>query len=463
VQGPYADFAGQLYQRPDVSVFVADARGYIARSPERYDVIQASLIDTWAAGGSGAYALSENSLYTQEAFRTYYNHLTERGIFTISRWYLQEEPAETLRLVSTGMAGWRLAGVNDPSQHVTVIVRPNDSGHPLGLATALFKRTPFTPEEVTAIQERAEGLGYSLLYAPGLPPQEDVGQFITASSQDAFIATYPMDISPATDNQPFFFNMIRFGDLFNPALSNANPYRASKEATMILVAALATTGLISSLFVALPLWLGTRRQKLQRPSTRMLIYFGALGLAFMMVEGPAIQQLTVYLGHPIYSLSVVLFALLLCSGLGSMWAGHRLSQRHISRYVALLFFSLTILVVLYALGGSWLLHETIKWPLPARLGISFAILGLLGLLMGMPFPTGIRWAGTQQGGIVPWLWGINGSLSVLGAVLSVTIAVHAGFRITLLIAAAIYGIAGAAMIQEVLQAGRGRPGSTDAQ
>jgi len=131
--------------------------------------------------------------------------------------------------------------------------------------------------------------------------------------------------------------------------------------------------------------------------------------------------------------------------------------------VSNVFPSLTILVVLYALGGSWLLHETIKWPLPARLGISFAILGLLGLLMGMPFPTGIRWAGTQQGGIVPWLWGINGSLSVLGAVLSVTIAVHAGFRITLLIAAAIYGIAGAAMIQEVLQAGRGRPGSTDAQ
>ena len=454
VQGPYADFAGQIYQRPDVSIVVADARGFIARSPERYDVIQASLIDTWAAGGSSAYALSENSLYTQEAFRTYYDHLTERGIFTISRWYLQEEPAETLRLVSTGIAGWRLAGVNDPSQHVAVIVRPNDSTHPLGLATALFKRTPFTPEEVSTIRERAEELGFSLLYGPGLPPQEDVGQFITTSSQDAFIATYPMDIAPATDNRPFFFNMIRFGDLFNPALSNDNLYRSSKEATLILVAALATTGLISSLFIALLHWLGTRQQKLQRPSARMLVYFGALGLAFMMVEGPAIQQLTVYLGHPIYSLSVVLFSLLLCSGFGSMWAGQRLSQRHIPRYLAFLFPSLTILIVLYALGGSWLLHETIKWPLPARLGVSFAILGPLGFLMGMPFPTGIRWAGTQQRGIVPWLWGINGFLSVVGSVLSVTMALHVGFRITLFIAAAIYAVAGIALIQEVLQAGR---------
>ena len=111
VRGPFADFAGHLYDRPDVTAVVADARGYVERSPGDYDVIQASLIDTWAAGGSGAFALSENSLYTKEAFTSYFNHLSDDGLLSISRWYLPDRPAETLRLVTTGLAGWEAAGV----------------------------------------------------------------------------------------------------------------------------------------------------------------------------------------------------------------------------------------------------------------------------------------------------------------------------------------------------------------
>ncbi len=117
VKGQFADFAGHLYDRPDVSVVVADARGFIDRSPGDYDVIQASLIDTWAAGGSGAFALSENSLYTKEAFTSYFNHLSDDGVLSISRWYLPDRPAETLRLVTTGLAGWEDAGVTDPRDH----------------------------------------------------------------------------------------------------------------------------------------------------------------------------------------------------------------------------------------------------------------------------------------------------------------------------------------------------------
>jgi len=451
MRGPFADFAGHLYERPDVTIVVDDARGYIARSPERYDVIQASLIDTWASGGSGAFALSENSLYTVEAFHTYFDHLTDRGILTVSRWYLTERPAETLRLISTGMAGWASAGVADPRQHVAVVARPNTAGEREGMATALFKRIPFTQQEVAALREQAESLGFTVLYAPGLPPQDEVGQFITTENQAVFISTYPLDISPATDDRPFFFNLVRLGDFLDLSLSTSGVYRTSVEAFLILAAVLGVTTGMGILFVLLPLWLGNRRRGLPRPSAGLIAYFGMLGAAFMLVEIPTIQRLTVYLGRPVYSLAVVVFSLLLFSGLGSLWAG-RGTDEGLYRRLRRLFPILGMLVLLHAAGGTWLLHGTIGWPLPARLAVTVALLAPLSFLMGMPFPLGMRWAGVHRPGVVPWLWGINGVMSVLGSALSVALAIHVGLRITLMAAAGLYGLAGVLLAREVHQA-----------
>lgn len=445
VRGPFADFAGHLYERPDVAIVVDDARGYTERSPERYDVIQASLIDTWAAGSSGAFALSENSLYTVEAFRTYYEHLTERGLLTISRWYLSERPAETMRLVSTGMAGWARAGVADPRQHVAVVARPNAAGQSEGLATALFRRAPFTPQEVATLQEKAAELGFTVLYAPGLPPTDEVGRFIAADDHAAYVARYPLDISPATDDRPFFFNLVRFGDLLDPALKSG-VYRTSMEATLILAIVLGLTTAMGLLFVVLPLWLGARKRGLSRPSGRLLAYFGLLGVAFMLIEVPTVQRLTVYLGRPVYALAVVLFALLLFSGLGSLWSARW--SIHDSRWLRWLFPLLAALATLHAVGGDWAAHVTLGWSLAARLAVTLARLAPLGLLMGMPFPLGMRWAGTHCSGVVPWLWGINGVASVLGSALSIALAIHLGFHVTLLVAAVLYALAGVTLAWE---------------
>jgi spermidine synthase len=448
VRGPFADFAGHLYERPDVTIAVDDARGYITRSPERYDIIQASLIDTWAAGGSGAFALSENSLYTVEAFRTYYDHLMDQGILTVSRWYLTERPAETLRLVSTGMAGWVSAGVSDPRQHVAVVARPNVSGESEGMATALFKRAPFTQQEIAALTEQARTLGFTVLYAPGAAPREEVGQFITAEDRAAFVAAYPLDISPATDDRPFFFNLVRLNDLLDVTLTTSGIYRASMEAFLILAAVLGVTTGMGALFVLIPLWLGARRRGLPRPSGGLLVYFGLLGVAFMLVEIPTIQRLTIYLGRPAYSLAVVLFSLLIFSGLGSLWVGRR-SGKSFHPYLRRLFPRLALLVALHAVAGAWLLQATISWPLPARLATTVALLAPLAFLMGMPFPLGVRWAGTRRPGVVPWLWGINGVMSVLGSALSIFLAIHVGLRLALWAAAGLYGLAGALLARDV--------------
>ena len=441
VRGPFADFAGHLYDRPDVTAVVADARGYVERSPGDYDVIQASLIDTWAAGGSGAFALSENSLYTKEAFTSYFNHLSDDGILSISRWYLPDRPAETLRLVTTGLAGWEAAGVLDARQHVAVIAMLDPArAQTEGLSTTLFKREPFTAAEVIRLQEVADAYGYRVIFAPGLEPFEEVGRFIMDPDHAAFIAAYPLDISPATDNRPFFFNLILLGDLLDPALSGSGVYRTSMEAIYILFAVIGVTATLSALFILVPLVLGSRRRGLARPTATTLAYFGALGLAFMMVEIPTMQKLTVYLGQPVYSLAVVLFSLLLFSGLGSWWSG-RWAAGTIAANMRRVFPLLIAFLLLHAVFSSAVLEQTLQLALGLRLVVAVLLLAVLGFLMGIPFPVGIRWAGRRQATVVPWLWGINGVSSVLGSALATALAIHVGFRLTLIVAAVVYSTA----------------------
>lgn len=438
VKGPFADFSGHLYDRPDVNAVVADARGYIDRSPGDYDIIQASLIDTWAAGGSGAFALSENSLYTREAFQSYYNHLSDGGLLSVSRWYLPDRPAETLRLVSTGLAGWEAAGVTDARGHVAVIAMIDPARATTeGLSTTLFKKQPFTDTEVARLQEVATALGYTVLYAPGMTPFEEVGEFIADPDHAAYIAAYPLDISPATDDRPFFFNLVLLGDLLDPALSGSGVYRTSMEAINILFAVIGISLGLSVLFILLPLWLGARRRGLSRPRAATLAYFGALGLAFMLVEIPTMQKLTVYLGQPVYSLAVVLFSLLLFSGLGSWWSGRWAADR-IATNMRVVFPLLLVFLLLHAAFSAAVLEQTLRLALPARLAVAVLLLSVLGFLMGVPFPVGIRWVGRLQPTVVPWLWGINGVTSVLGSALATALSIHIGFRLTLFVAALVY-------------------------
>jgi hypothetical protein len=442
VRNDFDEYAGHVYNlnNPGIRIVVDDARGYISRSYKTYDIIQASLTDTWAATSAGAFALSENSLYTEEAFLTYYQHLDRDGILTMARWYLADMPAEFLRLVSLSLEAWERAGVLHPEQHLVAIASLDLTRSTEALGTVLVKRSPFTPQELAQVHRMADQLQFTVLYAPDGTGSGPVAELVNAADRRALVRNYPLDISAPTDDRPFFFNIIRLGNLMDHRLYASRVYRISHEAVYVLIALLAITLLLGAALVMFPLWVASRRQRLQRAELPYLGYFAALGMGFMLVEIPATQRFSIYLGHPTYSLVVVLFSLLLFSGIGSRvtsrWPTERI--QHALRWI---FPLLLVLAVAQALAAPTILFAAQKWELPKRIALSVLLLAPLGLLMGMPFPLGIRWLSARSPAMVAWMWGINGTASVLGSVLSVILALNLGFRIALLIGAGCYLVA----------------------
>jgi hypothetical protein len=447
VQNHFGDYAGHVYDQPGVHIAVDDARRFIAGSRERYDLIQASVIDTWAATTAGAFALSENSLYTREAFQSYYEHLTPDGLLSVSRWYLEDQPAETLRLILLGAQAWERAGVSRPSEHVMVVLNPEKWLAPEAMATVLFKRDPFTPQEVVVAQQEAERLGFTLLYAPGLPVTDNpAAQALLAIDRETFIRDYPLDISPPTDDRPFFFALARLGHLLNRDWNTSTVYLKSVESLNVLTSLLGITAAAAGLFVLGPLGVARRRQRETPARPRQLAYFAMLGLAFMLVEIPIVQRMTLYLGHPTYALAVVLFTLLISSGLGSLTTQQVLpatATATLRRRLPLLL----ALVLFQGYAGPLLLGWTQAWPLALRVAATVGLLAPLGFLMGMPFPLGWKWVSQDNKAATPWLWGINGALSVVGSVLAVLVSIQFGFRITMSLGCMAYSLAWAVVIQ----------------
>ncbi len=444
VRGPYAEYAGFIYQRPEVDVFVDDARTYLSATAGHFDIIQASLIDTFASTSAGAFALSENGIYTVEAFEEYYDHLTEDGLVNFSRWYYADGPAETLRLVSVGLQAWQNRGVTDPEQHIVVIANLTpDRIVNEGLAGMLLKRTPFTQDEIATLLALAERLDFAVLYAPGVSnaSSSPVAEFILTPDREAFIAGYPLDISPSTDNRPFFFSVVRLGDLNNDAFLQSAIYGFGAEATRTLLLTLFISLALALLLIVLPLLVGYGAALREQRGGVFIGYYSMLGLGFILVEIPLIQKLSIYMGNPTYALVVILFSLLLFSGIGA-----RLTQQvQPMRMMTNLRIGLALLIALvlvYIVLMPLLLNATQGLPILLRALVVVVLLMPPGLLMGRPFPLGLRYVDTVGArSLMPWLWAANGTLSVVGSVSATIMAINFGFQVVFFVGVLAYTLA----------------------
>lgn len=432
----YKAFSG-LSTLPNLKLHVDDARSWFASSKEQFDLIQMSMIDTWAATGAGAFSLSENGLYTLEAWRTFLRRLSDHGVFTVSRWYSPSDLNETGRMIALATAATLDAGHDDARPHMLVALSPM-------VATLVLSKRPFTPEQLKALEDEVARLRFDVLLAPNVEPESKLLASIVHSRSideiNRVAASAYLDMSVPTDNRPFFFNQLRFSEI--PSAAKRTLTRNDGGVVSGNLFASIVLGLILLISVAavvativLPLR-GAVRDAQPKLVALGTVYFSLIGFGFMFSEISLLQFFSVYLGHPVYSLGVCLFSLILASGIGSLVSG----RFPLGTPRALLVWGLCVggylLVAQHSLAR--LFDATTAWELSARIGVALAIVMPLGFLLGFAFPTGMRLIEAVDRKPTPWFWGINGATGVLASVLAVMIGMAFGINVTMLVAGLAY-------------------------
>jgi len=461
VKHRYRDRCPALWQGDRFEMVVAEGRHYLTRTGRRFDVIQLSGVDTFTALSSGAYALSESFLYTREAMRDYWDHLADDGILSFSRW-LFDPPRETLRLVTTQTAMLVEAGVTEPQRHVVVLAGPAYTGRS-PWAETLLKRSPFTEQQVAALARWAEDRGFEVLYDPYHERDNAFNAFLgaDAAGRDRFIADYTFNIRPTTDDDPFFFQFYRWKSVFGLAsgksglAGSTGGYGITRVPLgfLILGFSLVQMLVLSLIFIVVPLWMGARLRSSGRGRVGVLIYFAALGLGFMFIEIALLQKFSVFVGGPVYSMAITLASILVFSGVGSYVA--RAFRKRPGRGLAVALAALLVATVAEMLLLNHALPHLMGLSLPMRWLVTAVGLLPMGLLMGMPFPTGLRLVERMDESIRPWAWGVNGFATVIGSMLCVLVSIHAGFTTALASAMGIYAVGGLGMLWAVMR-NRGR-------
>jgi hypothetical protein len=422
----FGDFTGHLDRDPRVRFVNDEARSHIARMREQADIIQISLIDTWAATSSGAFVLTENSLYTLEAWTSFLNHLSARGILSVSRWYYADRPGEVYRIAALAATTLMRMGITRPGDHFAIVrAKPVDEGGvPDGIGTILVGRQPLSASDLDTLERVASRLQFDVVQSPRTSLDDTFAAIASGERLPQLLERYPLDISAPTDDSPFFFHMLRFRDIFNVSRWRDQGIVAfNMKAVGVLGVLLTTVVGMTGACILLPLALSRNRAAMAGAAPHLL-YFAAIGLGFMLIEISQLQRLTIFLGHPAYSLSVVLFSLLLSSGVGSLSTTR---TRGSALAAARTRVAVTVAVLLaFGLITPTVTRQFETATTATRILLSIAMLLPPGFCMGMAFPLGMRVALAQSPRLAPWLWGINGATSVCASVLAVVIAIGAG-------------------------------------
>ena len=443
MRGRYADYAQHLYERPEVHIHVTDGRSYLRATPEQFDVVQMTLVDTWASTAAGAFALSENNLYTVEAFEEYFNHLKPDGMIAITRWEFQH-PREALRVVSVAMEALHRLGVANPARNFIVasLGSLDEDGIPV---VVLAKKTPFTAAEEDAVANHCERYSeLDPLYLPTSPGQNPFSELIASNDPHTYARGYAYNVTPVSDNAPFFFFTLKPAQILGEqGLRHGIDWKVNLG-VLVLLLVLVISALAVLAFLVLPLLLKSRAR---RQSPLPLLYFIAVGLGYILVEIAFIQRFVLFLGHPTYALTVVIFLLMVSSGAGSLASRRWLAGAEMG-WMPLVGILLALATYVFVL--PLLLVTLVGLSFELRLLVSAALLIPLGFAMGMPFPTGLRALaeiGTtadeheETDNAIEWAWAMNAAASVLGSVLAMVIAIQFGLTVTLACGALAYLLA----------------------
>jgi len=463
VRRRHADYAGGIYggglSGSQVRVHIAEARGFVAASAERYDLIQVALLDSFSASSAGLYALSENYLYTIEALHDDLKHLREGGLLAITRW-VALPPRDAVKLFGAAVAALQRSGVADPASRLALVRSWQTS-------TLLVKNGDFDAADIAAIKAFCAERSFDVAFYPGMQAQEanrynvverpdlfDAATALLGPGRDEFLQDYKFHVAPATDDRPHFFHFFKWRSLPELlSLKEQGGLPLLEWGYPVLVATLAQAALASLVLIAAPAawvtWVGAGRRRRRLPAGsggRVLVYFTAIGFAFMFIEIAFIQKFVLFLSHPLYAVAVVLFAFLLFAGVGSGLSRrlHDAAAPRLRNPLAALALAVGLSAALSLTLLDGLFQHAMGLPDAARILISVALVAPLAFFMGMPFPLGLAKVEARDAGLVPWAWGINGCASVTGAVLATLLAIHVGFAAVVVAALVLYGVAAVA-------------------
>jgi SAM-dependent methyltransferase len=424
----FADYSGHLYRQPGVSLVNAEARSYINQSPGRYDLIQISLIDTWAATAAGGLTLTENRLYTVEAWEDFYRALKPEGLLSVSRWYTPDQHrGEFYRLISIAAAALERHGVakTELRRHVIAVGASK-------IVTVITRPAPFTDAEWEQARAALQGQGFAILLGPDKPFDTVTSTLLAGEASAAYFDQLPENITPSTDDKPFFFYTSRLSNLIG---QSPLAFIRNQAAAGMILALLVLSFLACIYYVAVPFARLARRMPLAT-LTPPVAYFSAIGMGFMLIEISQMQRLMVFLGHPVYGLGVILFTLLLFSGFGSMTVGEAEPPRRVLlARVAAVLVALLVTGLLTPLVTVWARPE----PITIRIAASVLLLAPPSFFMGMMFPTGLSlWR--RHADLLPFFWSTNGITSVFASVLGMALSMQIGIAATFVIGACCYAV-----------------------
>ena len=460
------DYWAPVFGRPEVRLVTEEGRSFVRRSHEKYDAIISVHTISNAAVASGALSLAENYVLTREAFEDYLDHLTPDGVI-----YFTRPEAQIARLFATVREVFTERGLGDPAAHLfayrhppsSILEKANRSSFSAGF---LVKKTPFTPEELRAMGERL-GIGRDpkasgekapeILYSPSDPhPGSIYSSLLTARDVADVYRAQKTELAPATDDRPFFnqhtrwssLNFATIRDLFSQQKMGRLALEDRPVAEVTLLILLVQSILIAAALILWPLARFARAGLTTPHRWRFLLYFAGLGLGFIMIEIALLQRYTLFLGQPVYTLAVVLASLLIFTGTGAAWS-QRFGAAPGPKLRVIVPLILVMLIVT-AWITPMIFSRTLGWALPGRVALAVISLAPLGILLGMPFPTGLRLVAGESVALIPWVWGVNGFFTVIGTVSALILGMAFGFRVVLLVAGLCYLMALVAILPRTI-------------
>ncbi|MHC4975527.1 MAG: spermidine synthase family protein [Planctomycetota bacterium] len=455
-------FWGDLFTRDDVTLHIGEGRSFIKRSGDTYDAIISVHTISNAAMAAGALDLSENYVLTRQAFDDYLAHLSDDGAIFFTR-----PEAHLPRLFSTAREALERIGIEHTARHMLAWRdAPRTPGTKSFGGSFLMRKTPYTDDELRQIEatilagdpQGSQEMLYTHLdvddaQSERVPTAKETeldiySELLTTDDPDSYWAGHETQLSPATDDQPFFNHRTRWSNLsagmLSDLLSQDRRGRMALEdrpvAELTLIVLLIESIIIASIFILLPL-IKFQREGLRSAGTmRWLTYFACLGVGFILIEIVLIQRFTLFLGQPVFTFATVLAGILISSGAGAAFSA-RLVREDPARAIMLVIPTLVGVLVVSSLIAPPVFDAALGLPLWARVAISLALITPLGFTLGMPFPIGLRAVQQDSPQLVPWTWGINGFFTVIGSVIAMMLGMALGFQAALLVAGVCYVLA----------------------